>query len=153
MAGAGLLVSGCFLPILNVMGNPSGFLDPLPVRIPDIPENTLKYCTAIIMAIAVISASLALLRLTKFLWISGIVSASFLACVFLGMKIKIDQLKEESDHDLDKLFGGMFKSVVQSLFDKVEIAGLGWYVISAGAILLIFASIIRTEKPETIDSR
>ena len=142
--GAGLLVYGCFLPIITTPGNTSVFLDTLPSRLPDIPQNALKYCAAIFIGIAVIAAGLALMRSTKFLWTGGLVSGSFLVCVYWGMKIKIDQMKEESDRDLDKLFGGMFKSVAQSLFDKVQIAGAGWYVIGAGSLLLILSTMLQT---------
>ena len=144
IAGALLLVLGCFLPVLNTMGNRSGLLDPIPAKIPDIPENALQYCAAIIMGIAVISVVLALMRRTKFLWISGLVAGSFLVCVHGAMQMQIDQMKEDTNQQLESLFGGMFKSVAQSLFDKVEIAGIGWYVIGAGSLLLIFSSLLKT---------
>jgi hypothetical protein len=79
-------------------------------------------------------------RKAKFVWLGGIFTGAILASVYFGFHAKLDGMKEQADKQVGDLFGGMFKGVTELLFQSVHLGGAGWYVVSAGALLLIIAS-------------
>ncbi|TAL61472.1 MAG: hypothetical protein EPN85_04830 [Bacteroidetes bacterium] len=138
--GAVLVSAGCFLPVLLVPDRTFNFFDALPVPIPDVPENAMQYAGILIIIIATISITLAFLNKTKSLWISGLITGGILTALYFGFHFKLDEMKTRADEQMNGLFGGMFKGFTDSLFEAVELGGTGWYVIIAGALLLMAAS-------------
>lgn len=140
LIGSALLIGGCFSPIIKAPDNTFNFFDPLPVAVPGVPENAMMYAGILLIVIAVISIVLALVNKTKFLWASGLIAGAVLAGVYFGFHAKLNEMKAQADKQVGDLFGGMFKGLTDSLFQAVELGGAGWYVIGAGALLLIVSS-------------
>ena len=146
--GAALLISGCFLPIMNVADTTFNFLDSVPPGIPNVPQNAMIYVAVVIIAIAILSAILALMNHTKLLWLAGIVTSVILVCVYFGFHSKMDEMKEDAGKQMDVFLGGMFKEMTDTLFQSVQLGGAGWYVIGTGALMLIISSIIKGKRDE-----
>jgi hypothetical protein len=144
--GAALISAGCFLPIISVPDRTFNFFDPLPVPIPDVPENAMQHAGILILLIASVSITLALLNKTKFLWVTGIITGGILGAVYFGFHTKLDEMKAKADQQMDGLLGGMFKGITDSLFQAVELGGLGWYIIGAGIVLLFTAAVLKSNK-------
>lgn len=142
LSGALSSITGCFLPIMHIGQDSLNFFDPPPVTIPDVPQNALMYVAIVIIAIALSCSILALFNKTKWLWLSGILTGAILTAVYFGMHAKVNEMKEQADKQVNDLFGGLFKGMTDSVFKTIDIGGLAWYVISAGALLFIIASFI-----------
>jgi hypothetical protein len=62
------------------------------------------------------------------------------------MNSKMKEMHSETNKQLDDLFGGMFKGVADTIFQAVELSGLGWYLIGFGSLLLITTALIPNPK-------
>ncbi len=147
---AALLIGGCFLPIMSIGTSTRNFFDEVPAGIPDVPPNALKYAAIAIIGIALASALIAFINRAKFLWLSGILTGIILTGVYFGFHAKLDQIKEQTDTQLKGFMGGLFRGVAESMFQTVQLGGIGWYVISTGALLLIVSSFIKQRSATSI---
>lgn len=141
--GAGLLAAGCFTPIITSPAESFTFFDPLPVTIPDVPPDALKYTGISVLALAALCLVLALTNRTKFTWAAGIASTAILTGVYFGFHSKMEEMKTQADEQVGNLFGGMFKGITDSLFEAVELGGTGWYLLGAGCLALILSVFIK----------
>ena len=144
MVGAALLTGGCFLPVISAGDKTLNFFDPIPVQVSDLPENAMLYAGVAIIAIAIVSAILALTNRSKFLWLSGVLTGTILLAVYYGFYAKLDEMKGKADEQVGNLFGGMFKGITDNLFASVELGGIGWYLMPAGAFLLMATAFIKS---------
>ncbi len=142
--GAGLISVGCFLPVLSTPGGKLILFDKIPVQVPDVPENAMIFTGVFILILAISTFAFTLLNKTKFIWINGILTGVALCAFYIGFHIKLKEMKEKADEQIGNLFGNMFKGVADSLFATIELTGLGWYFISAGAFFIIIAAFVKT---------
>jgi hypothetical protein len=148
LLASSLIIAGCFLPTMHIGDSTLNFFDPIPVDVPGIPPNALKYTAIVIIAIALVSSILGLMNKTKWLWLSGLLTGTILVCIYLGMYIKVKEMKEEADKQISGLFGGMLRGFANSVLELITIRGYGWYVIGSGAFLLVIASIFFNKKTQ-----
>lgn len=139
--GATLLITGCFLPLLSTPDRSFNFFDTIPLNIQEIPPNTLQFAGIFITAIAILSIILAFTNKSKFLWIGGAATCTIIACMYFDIYSKLNEMKNQTNKQLDTLFGGMFKGLTDTLFQSVQLGGYGWYVIATGGAILIISSL------------
>ena len=153
IAGALLLIGGCFFPIMNIGIEPFNFFSTAPTNVADVPKYALIIPGCVLAAIAIASAILGLMNKTKFLWVTGTLALVITSVVFAGIHFKIESMKEDINSELEKVLGPLLnKSVLESLFQPVHQGGAGWYLIGAGITLLILSSLLKIKKNNTINA-
>ena len=149
LLGSTLLITGCFLPIMNIGIETFNLFDWVPMNATDVPKYALIVPGCVIIAIAIATAIFALINKTKLLWIAGIIESAIAGAVFAGIHFKIAQMKDE----MDNLMGGIFRQITETLFQPVQLGGSGWYLLGSGALLIILSSLLKIKKLDTINTQ
>jgi hypothetical protein len=126
--GSALLFIGVFMPIVKVpvIGDMNYFANG-------------KGDGVLILALAVISLVLVLLRFYRELWITALGSAAVLAFTFFNLQSRMSEMSAKMETDLkDNPFRGLAELAMQS----VQLQW-GWAVLVIGIALLIAAAAMR----------
>jgi len=93
----------------------------------------------IILALALISLVLALLKKYKGLWFTGIGSAVVLLFTFIMFQIRVSEMQSEMDR---QLAGNPFADIAKSMAGSVQLQW-GWALLVVGAVLLMCGAAIK----------
>jgi hypothetical protein len=132
IVGSIVLFIGVFTPIVSfpVMGNLNYF------------QNG-QGDGAIVLVLAVISLTLALMNKYKGLWFTGIGSLGVLLFTFINFQSKMSQAR--ADMGL-KLAGNPFRGLADFAIQSVQLQW-GWALLIVGAALIVASAAIKVERP------
>jgi len=137
LIGSIILFVGVFTPIISVpiMGNMNYF------------QNG-KGDGTIILALAVISLVLSLVKNYKMLWFTGIGSVGMMLFTFINFQTKMSQLKTEMESELA---GNPFRGLADMAMQSVQIQW-GWAVLIIGAALVMVSAALKEDPMQLSES-
>ncbi len=131
LAGSLILIAGVFAPVVSVpiAGEKNYF-------------ETGRVDAFVLIALAILSFLLAMVRAYSWLWFSGLASLAVLIYTFAAFEIRVARMRADIEAELE---GNPFKGLVDTALDAYQLQW-GWAWLILGAFFVIIAAAMRTVK-------